>query len=599
MIPLSVVIITFNEEKNIGRCLDSVKDVADDIVVLDSFSSDRTKEICCRYGVNFIQRKWEGYSTTKNFANSQTKYDLILSIDADESLSDELKKSILNVKRKSEIKEYKFNRMTNYCGKWIKHGGWYPDVKVRIFDRRKFKWEGMIHEKLSGINEKFIELLNGDCLHYSYYSVDEHYKQVGSFTDIASKALFVEGKKPSFINLFISPVAKFIRDYFFRLGLLDGYYGFLISKISASATFLKYYKLKHLWEKKMKSVGIEMEKLSNLNSGLGQFCLHLGQSMVVENTKQIEPLFYLPIKRNNIFGNNFKYKTVFPIHKITGVRNLSCAVWHCTHQQSNYLPSDKKIKIILTIHDLNFLDKYQNNIRKSLMLHSLQKKIDRSSVIVFVSHYTEKIVKENLDISCKKSTVIYNGNTLMTFPQSNKPDFMHDGEFILSLGIINPKKNLVPLLFLLEHYPLLNLVIAGIKTHPYAQKIVEEAKKMGVEKRLIMPGVVNDEEKYWLYMNCKSFVCPSISEGFGLPIIEAMSVGKPVFLSNCSSLPEIGGKEAYYWNSFEPEHMNEIFENGMHDFTSDSEKTNRLKQWANRFSWSNAAKEYHILYLSL
>jgi glycosyltransferase involved in cell wall biosynthesis len=126
MLQISAVIITFNEEKNIGRCLDSIKDIVDDIVVVDSFSSDATQSICEKHKVNFIQRKWEGYSETKNFANKQAKYPWVLSLDADEALSDELKKIILNLKSGAELKTCSFNRLTNYCGSWVKHSNWYP-----------------------------------------------------------------------------------------------------------------------------------------------------------------------------------------------------------------------------------------------------------------------------------------------------------------------------------------------------------------------------------------------------------------------------------------------------------------------------------------
>lgn len=244
---LSVVIITFNEEKNIARCIDSVKDLADDIVIVDSFSSDTTTEICKAYHVNFIQRNWEGYSTTKNFANSQAKFDWILSLDADEALSEELKKEIKALKSKSEISTCKFNRLTNYCGSWVKHGGWYPDTKVRLFDRKITKWAGVIHEELHFSKTVDVLHLKGDCLHYTYYTTEQHYKQADKFTTIAAKDLFEQGKKATFDKLYISPITKFIRDYFFKLGFLDGSVGFTIARISAYATYLKYKKLKDLY----------------------------------------------------------------------------------------------------------------------------------------------------------------------------------------------------------------------------------------------------------------------------------------------------------------------------------------------------------------
>ena len=138
---LSVVIITYNEERNIGRCLDSIKDIADDIVVVDSFSTDKTEEICIPYNVNFIKRSWEGYSLTKNFANKQAKHDWIFSIDADEALSEELKHSIMQAKKIGINQTYEICRLTNYCGHWIRHSGWYPDIKLRIFDRGTSDWQ--------------------------------------------------------------------------------------------------------------------------------------------------------------------------------------------------------------------------------------------------------------------------------------------------------------------------------------------------------------------------------------------------------------------------------------------------------------------------
>lgn len=246
---LSVVIITFNEERNIGRCLESIQEIADDVVIVDSYSTDSTESISKKYNVNFISRKWEGYSATKNFANSQAKYDWVLSLDADEALSEELKKSILKAKEGKELKTYKFHRLTNYCGSWIKHCGWYPDTKIRIFDRRITKWEGIIHEKLIIDSKQEAVLLNGDCLHYSYYTLEQHLEQIEKFSTLAAQNLFEKGKKTSLLQMWLSPVVKFISDYFLKLGILDGAAGFTICKISAKHTYLKYSKLAKLYKK--------------------------------------------------------------------------------------------------------------------------------------------------------------------------------------------------------------------------------------------------------------------------------------------------------------------------------------------------------------
>ncbi|MBI3839818.1 MAG: glycosyltransferase family 2 protein [Planctomycetia bacterium] len=242
---LSVVIITFNEEKNIGRCLESVRRVADEIVVVDSASTDATRAICESFGVKFFVRAWEGYSAAKNFGASQATHDFILSLDADEALSDELTKSILEVKSRDCTGFFAFKRLTNYCGQWIKHCGWYPDIKLRLYDRRRVRWQGLIHEQLLPCPDR-VQLLPGDCLHYSYYTIAGHVQQANKFTDLTAQQAFSRGKRSGWLRIVFAPSLKFIKSYFLQLGFLDGYYGFVISRISASAVFLKYAKLREL-----------------------------------------------------------------------------------------------------------------------------------------------------------------------------------------------------------------------------------------------------------------------------------------------------------------------------------------------------------------
>jgi len=248
VIKLSVVIITFNEEKNIERCLLSVKEVADEIVVLDSFSEDNTRTICEKHHVKFFQHAFDGHIQQKNRAITYASNPHVLSLDADEALDDELIGSIKKAKANFEKEGYYLNRLTNYCGHWVKHCGWYPDAKLRLWDSRKGHWTGINpHDKYELFGgDKNTGHLKGDILHYSYYSVEDHYKQVEYFTNIASKAFVEKGKKAPFYKLFVNPVAKFIDHYILHLGFLDGKAGFLISKISAYAAYLKYKKIRQL-----------------------------------------------------------------------------------------------------------------------------------------------------------------------------------------------------------------------------------------------------------------------------------------------------------------------------------------------------------------
>lgn len=250
---ISAVIITHNEECNILRCLNSVQDVADEIVVVDSGSTDNTEKICIDFGVKFVHQDWLGYSEQKNFANSLASNDWIFSIDADEELTDELKYSILRYKNKpiSNDMVFSMNRLTNYCGHWIRHCGWYPDRKIRIWNRTIGKWQGEIHETIEFSSETKEIILNGDLLHYSFATPEDYENQQFKFAKMRGEQYFQKGKKHASFYMIVSPVFSFIQHYFFQLGFLDGADGFHICRITAKATRLKYQTLKELTDKKL------------------------------------------------------------------------------------------------------------------------------------------------------------------------------------------------------------------------------------------------------------------------------------------------------------------------------------------------------------
>lgn len=244
-VKISATIITFNEEKKIEKCLKSLVDVADEIIVVDSFSSDDTPLICARYGVVFIQKAFDGYISQKNYAVEQASHDCILSLDADEMLSEKLKGSILAVKAHwGDYDGYAFNRFNNYCGKWIRFCGWYPDRKVRLWDRRKAMWSGEDpHDKVQ-ISSGRVRKLSGDLLHFAYLTVDEHLSQMHRFAEVAARAKFRNGKRPVFIiHVVLNPMFKFIRKYLLQLGFLDGYYGFVFCATTSALNFYKYLRL--------------------------------------------------------------------------------------------------------------------------------------------------------------------------------------------------------------------------------------------------------------------------------------------------------------------------------------------------------------------
>ena len=245
---LSAVIITLNEEKNLERCLRSLQGVADEIIVVDSFSTDQTEEIALRYSASFIPNKFEGHIQQKNFALRQARYEWILSLDADEALDDVLRASIIKVKNGSHRNGYEMNRLTNYCGKWIRHCGWYPDKKLRLVRNGMAEWGGTNpHDRLVLSKSETPGHLRGDLLHYSYYTNEDHYKQIEYFGKIAANEMYRKGIKVNKLWVMLKVAAQFVKSYLLRLGFLDGKAGWLISVRSAYATHRKYELLMALW----------------------------------------------------------------------------------------------------------------------------------------------------------------------------------------------------------------------------------------------------------------------------------------------------------------------------------------------------------------
>ena len=247
MVKISAVIITFNEERNIVRCLQSLEGIADEIVVVDSLSTDATVDLCKPFNARILQHEFEGYMQQKTWACLQAEYDFILSLDADEVLSPELRNSILEVKNNWKADGFIFSRLTDYKGKWIRHSGWYPDRKLRLWDRRKGNWSGInLHESVKMADGSRVEKLSGDLLHYSYYSTQQHLDQINKFTEIAAREGIAKGKNTSMFVIILKSIWKFKRDYIFKLGFLDGSAGFVVCYLSAHTTFIKYLKMREL-----------------------------------------------------------------------------------------------------------------------------------------------------------------------------------------------------------------------------------------------------------------------------------------------------------------------------------------------------------------
>ncbi len=245
---ISACIIGLNEERNIAACLESLQGVVDEIVYVDSHSTDKTVALVKKFTKKVFFRKFDNYVAQKNFAAEKATFDWVLNLDCDERLSPELRESILALKQSSPDKVgYRFNRLTWYIYRFIRHSGWYPDDKVRLYNRRGCSWQGdKVHEIINAPADKTGKL-RGDLLHYSFHSIDDHLKTIKNYSEMAAQAMFARGRKVSLAGVFARALWVIIRKFFFEFSFLDGSAGIIITYYSAVATYTKYVKLYVLW----------------------------------------------------------------------------------------------------------------------------------------------------------------------------------------------------------------------------------------------------------------------------------------------------------------------------------------------------------------
>jgi glycosyltransferase involved in cell wall biosynthesis len=327
-------------------------------------------------------------------------------------------------------------------------------------------------------------------------------------------------------------------------------------------------------------------------TGLFEYCLQLGKALQTCITPDDRIAYYIPKQYENCFGSDAQYGIYSDIHKIFPLKVRQADIW-----QANLKPylvkGTRKMKRIITVHDLNFLyEKPPQKTGKYIKL--FQRNVDRADAIVTISEYAKADIVNHLKLNGKPIFVIYNGCKVAEYPGYDSPAYCPAAPFLFSMGTVLPKKNFHVLPCLLK-YNDYELIIAGKENSDYIKRILEEAKKHDVENRVKLIGPVSAEDKYWYLKNCEAFLFPSIAEGFGIPPIEAMHFGKPVFLSTKTSLPEIGGQYAYYFDDFDVENMRSIFDTGMNHW-SQTNPESLIMQHARRFDWEKSAKEYINVY---
>jgi glycosyltransferase involved in cell wall biosynthesis len=351
----------------------------------------------------------------------------------------------------------------------------------------------------------------------------------------------------------------------------------------------------------MKQILFDCERMKYNHTGLYHYCLQLGKALMrVSDADKESITCYVRPSEQEAFGENAKYLSQHSLHKFLLPSLRRFDIWHATYQATQYFPFSRKIKVVLTIHDLNFLyDEHKEEFKKKREIKKLQQKIDRADHIVTISEFVADDVRKNLRVGNKPITVIYNGCNIKTIENLEVPTIRPQGKFLYTIGTIVDKKNFHVLPCLLQNNEL-QLLISGItQSENYHAKILAEAARYGVSDRVIFTGPVSENDKQWYMKNAEAFLFPSLAEGFGLPVVEAMFFGKPVILSTHTALPEIGGDAAYYFTNFDPQNMCATLHQSLKDFAAHPEKAQRAAARAASFNWDDMARQYLEVYRSL
>jgi glycosyltransferase involved in cell wall biosynthesis len=346
----------------------------------------------------------------------------------------------------------------------------------------------------------------------------------------------------------------------------------------------------------MKKVLVDMHRLKyNPFNGLYSVCMNLGKALAKIPVTDLELEYYLPKKDFGIFGPDATYTEHRSIDKFYRFGTGKYDLWHVTTQLSWYRPFNRRTKVLYTLYDFSYLIEDAGNVKRNKrLLAQTQERIDRADYITGISQFAIDEAYKHLNLGNKPTRAIHLGCTVATFPGFDTPKYRPAKPFLFTIGLVQPRKNFHVLPALLEGNDY-ELVIAGLNEFDYGKEVEAAAKKFGVADRVKLIGPATEEEKYWYYKNCEAFLFPSYAEGFGLPIIEAMYHGKPVFSSDRTSLPEVGGDAAYYFHEFDPEHMRQVFAEGMQHYAT-HQPIEKIKQQAARFSWDRCAEEYIDVY---
>jgi glycosyltransferase involved in cell wall biosynthesis len=340
---------------------------------------------------------------------------------------------------------------------------------------------------------------------------------------------------------------------------------------------------------------IDTGKLKDLYSGLGQVSLEYGKALASLADKQHQFTYIVPRNSKGIFGDDVAYISDSPMNRLLlkFSAHKQFDLVHYPYQQFKLWLHPARLPFILTIHDFNFFYT-KTEAKAQFYLAKLVKKVKRAAAIAAISDFTVQEIRRYIPALHIPVTRIYNGVRLLVNIEEEATEVKQP--FLFSIGVMHPKKNFEALIGMMKYLPGHILVIAGGGNRLYAAKLQQLAAEQGIANRVIFTGYVTDAQKKWLYQNCEAFVFASAAEGFGLPVIEAMQFGKPVFLTHQTSLPEIGSSLAAYWHNTDALEMSKVLVSGIDQYRKDTSLPGKMKVYAAGFSWQKNAEAYLAFY---
>lgn len=631
---ISALAIVLNEEDNIRDYLHNMS-FADEIIVVDSYSVDQTIDIIEKEfpKVKIYKRTFDNFSSQRNYAISLATNDWIIFFDADERLTESGIAEIKKVAHSSQcIDAFWVKRIFYRCGKPINYGGKNQDKAIRVFKKSKCNYSSkLVHEQLT-VNGT-TGVLSENCHHYSYKNKEDFLKKRLKYAKLKASELFQIQVKPNLFHFYIKPLIRFIKHYIVEGAILNGKAGIDLSYIMAQHVYMRYVYLQELYQNstsvllnqhdfpKMINIGYEAKRVFHNRTGLGNYSrdlvrilstFHSHLNFYLYNPKKADVERFIP-NNTNVF--EILPKTTFTKilsslwRQLFIISDLKADKIDIFHGLSGELPiglRSANIKSVVTIHDLIFM-RYPSFYRffdRAIYFYKFKYAAKAADVVIAISEQTKRDIIQFLGIPASKIVVVYQGcSDIFQVQYSNiekqevANKFNLPAQFILNVGTIEPRKNVLAAAKAIKDIDTYLIIIGGVTT--FKDEIISYVTQNNYKQKIIFLDGLTHKELAIIYQLATIFVYPSLFEGFGIPIIEALYSKIPVITTNSGVFPEAAGPFSIYVNPSEIDDIKDKIEMLLHNASMRTEIANKGFEFVQKFNNENIAANLMNVYKNL